>query len=69
MGAFNINGVGHNHLSMKLVCFALFCFVAMRSAELGCFRWRSWYLRKALDVDRCMGVFPLCLLDLRCKSS
>ncbi len=27
MGVFNINGIGDNHLSMKVVCFVLFCFV------------------------------------------
>ncbi len=34
---------------------SLFCFVIMKSIELGCFRscfWRRW---KALDEEGCMG--------------
>ncbi len=61
MVAFNINGVGDNHLSMKEVSvfsLVLFCFVAVRSAELGCFRLCSWCLWKALDEEGCMGLVP-----------
>jgi hypothetical protein len=54
------------HLSMKEG--SLFCFVVMRSTELGCFRSCSWCLWKALDEERCIGLVP-CPLDLRCKSS
>jgi hypothetical protein len=49
------------------VTHPLFCFVVMRSTELGCFRSCSWCLWKALDEDRCMGLVPW-RLDLPCKS-
>jgi hypothetical protein len=29
MGSFNINGVGDNHLYIKVVCFVLFCGYGM----------------------------------------
>ncbi len=47
---------------------SLFCFVVIRSIELGCFRSCSWCLWKALDEDGCMGLVPW-HLDLQCKSS
>jgi hypothetical protein len=34
---------------------SLFCFVVMRSIELGCFRSCSWCLWRALDEEGCMG--------------
>ncbi len=34
----------------------MFCFVIMRSTELGCFRSCSWCLWKALDKEGCMGL-------------
>jgi hypothetical protein len=55
-----------NELSMKEG--SLFCFVVMRSTELGCFRSYSWCLWKALNEKGCMGLVPW-HLDLRCKSS
>jgi hypothetical protein len=53
------------YLWRKVVCFVLFCFVVMRSTELGCFRFCSWCLWKALDEEGCMGLFPW-RLDLWC---
>ncbi len=40
--------------------FSLFCFVVMRSTELGCFRLCSWCLWKALllDEEGSMGLVP-----------
>jgi hypothetical protein len=35
---------------------SLFCFVVMRSTELGCFRTCSWCLRKAPDEDGVHGL-------------
>jgi hypothetical protein len=46
---------------------SLFCFVVMRSTELGCFRLCSWCLWKALNEEGCMGLVPW-RLDLQCKS-
>ncbi len=66
MVTLGANGTGHTSLSMKEG--SLFCFVVMRSIELGCFRSCSWSLWKALDKDGCMGLVP-CRLDLGCKSS
>jgi putative component of membrane protein insertase Oxa1/YidC/SpoIIIJ protein YidD len=43
----------HPYLSMKQRSF--FCFVVIRSTELGCFRSCSWYLWKALNKEGCMG--------------
>ncbi len=37
---------------------SLFCFVVMRSIELGCFRPCSLCLWKALDEEGCMGLVP-----------
>ncbi len=54
------------YLWSKVVC--LFCFVLMRSIELGCFRLCSWCLWKGLDEERCMHLVPWGL-DLQCKSS
>jgi hypothetical protein len=54
------------YLWSKVVC--LFCFVLMRSTELGCFRSASWCLWKALYEEGCMGLVPW-RLDLQCKSS
>jgi len=54
------------YLWSKVVC--LFCFVLMRSIELGCFRLCSWCLWKGLDEERCMNLVPWGL-DLQCKSS
>jgi hypothetical protein len=45
-----------SHLCMKEGSF--FCFVNMRSTELGCFRLCSWCLWKALDEEACMGLVP-----------
>jgi hypothetical protein len=44
----------------------LFCFVVMRSTELGCFRSCSWCLPKALGEEGCMGLVPW-HLDLQCN--
>jgi hypothetical protein len=41
--------------SMKVV---LFCFVVIRSTELGCFRSCNWCLWKALNEEGCMGLVP-----------
>ncbi len=41
-----------------LFCFVLFCFVPMRSTELGCFRLCSWALLKALQEEGCIGLVP-----------
>jgi hypothetical protein len=35
-----------------------FCFVVMRSTELGCLRSCSWCLWKALDEEGSMGLVP-----------
>jgi len=52
---------------MKQGCvFVLFCFIRMRSTELGCFRWCSWSLWKVLKEDGCINLVPWCL-DLWCK--
>ncbi len=32
------------------------CFVTMRSTKLGCFRFCSWYLWKALDEEGCISL-------------
>ncbi len=45
---------------------SLFCFVVMRSIELGCFRLCSWYLWKSLNKEGCMGLVPW-HLELGCK--
>jgi hypothetical protein len=45
-----------------------FCFVVIRSTELGCFRSCARCLWKALNEDGCMGLVPWCW-DLWCKSS
>jgi hypothetical protein len=58
--------INATNLSMKEG--SLFCFVVMRSTELGCFRLCSWCLWKALNEEGCMGLVPW-RLDLRCKSS
>jgi hypothetical protein len=44
----------------NMFCGALFCFVVMRSIELGCFKLCSWCLWKALDEEGCMGLVPCC---------
>jgi len=51
----------------KFVC--LFCFVLMRSTELGCFKRCSWYLWKALEEEEegCIDLVSWCL-DLQCRS-
>jgi hypothetical protein len=53
------------YLSMKEG--TLFCFVVMRSTELGHFRSCFWCLWKALDEEGCMDLVPG-HLDLWCKS-
>jgi len=60
------NNTSHTNLSMKEGI--LFCFVVMRSTELGCFRLCSWCLWKALDEEGCMGLVPW-HLNLLYKSS
>jgi hypothetical protein len=37
---------------------SLFCFVVMRSTQLGCFRSCTWCPWKALDEEGCMGLVP-----------
>jgi len=37
---------------------ALFCFIIMRSIELGCFKLCFWCLWKALNKEGCMGLVP-----------
>jgi hypothetical protein len=39
-------------------------FVSMRSTELGCFRWCSWCLWKALDEEGCVGLVPFITFGL-----
>jgi hypothetical protein len=57
------------HLSMKEgSLFVLFCFVPIRSTELGCFRSLSWSIWKALQEEGCI-VLVSWRLDLRCRSS
>jgi len=41
---------------------SLFCFVVMRSTELGCFRSCSWCLWKALDEEGCVGLLQIMFL-------
>ncbi len=67
LSKFEISSNLHQHLSMKVVCFVLFCFVGMRSSEPGCFRSCSWCLWKAVDEEGYMGLVPW-HLDLWCKS-
>ncbi len=50
------------YLWRKVVC--LFCFVVMKSTELGCFISCSWSLWKALKEEGCIGLVPW-RLDLR----
>ncbi len=54
------------HESSLFVCFVL--FILMRSAELGCFRLRSWFHWKAHKEEGCISLVP-CRSDLQCKSS
>jgi hypothetical protein len=57
------------YLSMKQgSLFLLFCFVLMRSTELGCFRLHSWFLWKALEEEGCISLVSW-RLDLQCRSS
>jgi hypothetical protein len=51
-----LEGGGGGNLSTKEG--SLFCFVVMRSTELGCFRLCSWCLWKALDEGTCVGLVP-----------
>ncbi len=52
---------------LRVVTPSFFCFVLMRSIELGCFRSRSSSLWKALEEEGCIGLVSW-RLDLRCKS-
>ncbi len=56
----------HLHLSMRQS--SLFCFVTMKSTKLGCFKLCSWYLWKAFDKERCIGLDSW-RLELWCRSS
>jgi len=56
------------HIEVAKPSLLVICFVGMRSTELGCFRWCSWCLWKALDEEGCMGLVPWRLV-LPCKSS
>ncbi len=62
---FNSSSLSSHLCMRKVVC--LFCFVLMRSTELGPFR-RSWSLWKALKEEGCSGLVSWCL-DLWCRSS
>jgi hypothetical protein len=48
----------HTHTNLSMKECSLFCFVAMRSTELGCFRSCSWCLWKALEKEGCMALVP-----------